>query len=285
MTIGKNVKISGRGIQNTVYKINKIELLRFIFSLMVVFCHAHVFLQGDDPLFKSGSLAVEFFFILSGFLMMQSIEKKMVVEVNVQYLGKETRNFILKKIKGVYPEALIAYVIGFLVVSYSSSLTIVEMVKKFMLTFYEIVFVNFFGLGSVGFQAVNYATWYISSMLLCMVILYPLIRKWPDVMLNIVIPMTMLFAFGYLFRNYPHPRTPGLWIGAIFKGNIRGWANLCAGILSYYICKSIKKVRYNRLSRFFLTIIECGVYLFYIRYMYDQKASSLDFFFSFILSI
>ena len=75
----------------------KIEFLRFIFALMVVFSHSGSFM-GEYTIFAGGSLGVEFFFFVSGFLMMATIEKLNQVS-QPQNIGKETGQFIIKKWK------------------------------------------------------------------------------------------------------------------------------------------------------------------------------------------
>lgn len=50
-----------------------IELMRFLFALWVLYYHSYVPYKGQ--LFGQGYLAVEFFFVLSGFFLMRSINK------------------------------------------------------------------------------------------------------------------------------------------------------------------------------------------------------------------
>lgn len=62
------------------YKRNgKIELLRFLFAVIIVLHHSRQLLGDENCLFLGGSLGVEFFFIVSGYLMMSSIEKRKCV--------------------------------------------------------------------------------------------------------------------------------------------------------------------------------------------------------------
>lgn len=60
-------------IQKTKGRNSLIELYRFLFAIWVFYYHAHLF---DEHLpFAHGYLAVEFFFILSGFYLIKSVEK------------------------------------------------------------------------------------------------------------------------------------------------------------------------------------------------------------------
>jgi peptidoglycan/LPS O-acetylase OafA/YrhL len=67
---------------------NIVELFRFIYSLLVVGYHVQ-FSYSDEKIdfFENGALAVEFFFLLSGYFLARSLEK----------LGKDEQTFLLKK--------------------------------------------------------------------------------------------------------------------------------------------------------------------------------------------
>ena len=59
--------------QDIKTKNSLIELYRFLFALWVLYYHSFVPYKGE--LFGQGYLAVEFFFVLSGFFLIRSIDK------------------------------------------------------------------------------------------------------------------------------------------------------------------------------------------------------------------
>lgn len=69
--------MESNAIQNKITrkrgKNSVIELLRFLFSLWVLYFHDYVPYKND--LFSDGKLAVEFFFVLSGFYLVRSMKK------------------------------------------------------------------------------------------------------------------------------------------------------------------------------------------------------------------
>ena len=74
-----------------------IDFLKFIFSIIIVIYHAWVFAYSYDVApFKAGYLAVDFYFIVSVYLMMKSIQKEIVPN---KMIGIETMKFIYNKIK------------------------------------------------------------------------------------------------------------------------------------------------------------------------------------------
>ena len=54
----------------------KIELLRFVFAVIIVIHHSRYIFGDDYSPFLGGSLGVEFFFFVSGYLMMATIAKR-----------------------------------------------------------------------------------------------------------------------------------------------------------------------------------------------------------------
>ena len=69
----QNGRIILRGITMSAKRNGKIEFLRFLFSLIIVVHHSRMFLGDEISPFLGGSLAVEFFFFVSGYLMMAYI--------------------------------------------------------------------------------------------------------------------------------------------------------------------------------------------------------------------
>ena len=99
-------------------KNGKIELLRFLFAVGIVFYHSYWSLGSIEKLVPAGYFGVEFFFIVSGYLMMATIERRSSGTVP-EPIGKETARFLGRKIAVVYPEVVIAWIIGVLVTSFA----------------------------------------------------------------------------------------------------------------------------------------------------------------------
>ena len=68
---------------------NIVELGRFIYSLLVLGYHVQFSYSDDNvDLFENGALAVEFYFLLSGYFLARSLEK----------LSKDEKTGLLKKV-------------------------------------------------------------------------------------------------------------------------------------------------------------------------------------------
>ncbi len=71
-----------------------VELMRFLFSLWVLYFHGYV--PYSNEMFSEGKLAVEFFFVLSGFYLMRSIKK-----YDSEPLIKSLSTFLLHRFKSL----------------------------------------------------------------------------------------------------------------------------------------------------------------------------------------
>ena len=81
-------------------KNNEVELLRFLFASLVVLRHTRVVWSNEPsyPYFVKAAFAVEFFFLLSGYLMMASVEKRNMKYPAISRIGSETVGFLKKKV-------------------------------------------------------------------------------------------------------------------------------------------------------------------------------------------
>lgn len=259
-----------------------IEYLRFLFAGIVVLHHSRYILGDDDCWFLGGSLAVEFFLFVSGYLLLVSAEKK--TEKNTA-LGQETLHFILHKLQGFYPEFLIAWLIGFGFVGAVQHRTLPQLWTAFLEDFWELTLVKMSGLFQHGIDG---AMWYLSAMLLAMAILYPLLRRQQELMTHLVCPLLALFLYGYLCRTQGHPRDPVVWLGLFYKGFVRTLAGLCVGIVIRMAVKRLQKAAplgLTGMGNGIVGIIQAGIVFLCIRYMALRSPSRYDYFYMFLLML
>ena len=265
----------------------RIEILRFVFAFIVLLHHSRYLLGDDNCYFLGGSLGVEFFFIVSGFLMMNTVDR-IVSSKNYntipvdRNLANETASFIKKKIQAVLPQFPIAWFIGLIFVIIIGQMSIVEAFEEFKEDFWELSLLKMTGIYDGGLDGVM---WYISSMLICMTILYPLLRKFPHMMRKIWCHFFALMLLGMMCILDGHPRNPTKVYSIIYKGNIRAFAEICIGIWSFDIVRKIKNINWSGLARVIFEIVQLAGYLMAIVYMYMEKPGRDDYFFLMILSI
>ncbi len=254
----------------------KIDFLKFLFAIIVLIHHTRYVVGDKKSLFLGGSLAVEFYFLVSGYLMMAGIQKLQERKLS---LGAETGAFLWKKYKSFCPEIIISYIIAF-AVTYLSGKT--GFFKLLVTSFSDVLLIGMTGL---RIKTVNGAIWYLSSMLLSMAILYPLLRKFGDTALHIIIPIGSLVLLGWFCGSGDSPRNPTSWIGWTYRGNLRALAELGIGVCLYPLVEKLKKVDFTVFGRILLTLAEYACYAGVILYMYFEKATRMDYFFILLLAL
>lgn len=251
-------------------KNGKIEFLRFIFAAIIMLFHFFAMNVEGSRWFASGALAVEFFFVLSGWLMMASIDRAAPAGPD---LGTDTLRFLFRKAKAVYPEVLVAFCIGFVVRFVAQRCTLVSGVELLADSIWEAVLLRQTGL---QLQGVNTVTWYISSMLICMAVLYPLTRKYPNMMTRVVIPLTSVLVLGYLCQEYSTPRNPHKWLGWTYKGTLRAYGEIGAGMVAYMLTQRLRELKLTKGGRVCITALEPILYILVVGYLLFLPGSGED---------
>lgn len=169
------MRSQGRNVDERMMKRNReIELLRFLFASMIVLKHSQVIYDPEQyHLFLKGSFAVEFFFVLSGYLMMRSLNKVISRNENIDIV-ESTLYIIKKKALSMYPNLFIINILGFFMIAFTDSQpikdNIIAAVKAIPSDYF---FLRMFLLSEIT----NGPLWYFSSMLICMLIMVPMILK------------------------------------------------------------------------------------------------------------
>lgn len=263
-----------------------IDFLRFLFSVIVVLHHSRYVLGDDNCYFLGGSLAVEFFFFVSGYLLLVGVDKagrKNCAGTNG--IGSETLHFILHKIRSFLPEFLIAWWIGFVLIGVVRQYGVLDYLKAFGNDFWELTLVKMSGLFTHGIDG---AMWYLSAMLLGMALLYPLLRTKRDLMTHLVCPLLALFLYGYLCQAEGHPRDPIVWLGLCYKGLVRAVAGLCTGVVICMAVRRLKKLApagLTKLGNALAIGVQLLCLILAIRYMAEQEPSEYDYFYMFLLML
>ncbi len=265
---------TANGLKNSNYN-GAIDFWKFIFCLVILIFHVGEAFGQDDYPFYLGMYAVEFFFVISGYLMCISASKK--AEHADTSLGRETLGFVLHKVKAILPPYLLAFLVAWINWFNFTGMDLLneEGFKGFALTNLDMLpdLLLVYMAGYDGTVVIR-ITWYISAMLIAMLILYPMLRRFGDMFMMVIAPLLVFFFCGYLANTTSYN---GIMEYEIFMthGVMRAIIGLCLGCMVYCFSESIKRKKPSAVSRFLLSIAEFGGYFIILFLMNEGEEQSV----------
>ncbi len=259
-----------------------IDLAKLIFCICVLFNHTSSLKNGIGDgypvIMQFGFLSVEFFFIVSGFLM-----TKKAFSDESDNLGKSTLHFVSRKFMIIYPFFLVAWVIAFISDIFIAQSSLIDVLVHLLMS------VPFhFQLQMTGIPCYDVipTTWYISAMLICMVFMYPLIKKFRYSFVFIAAPVLAMLSYGYLGEMIGKLAAVEPLEGTfIHSGLFRGVAGMSLGSLSYGVCQKMKSAKFSKRGYIVCTVAEIASYLAAILLMFSQSRFRPDFVVVFFLFV
>lgn len=265
-------------------KNGKIEFARFAFSFLIMVYHIfekmlpgdfRVF--GDFLAFQNGWFGVEFFFVVSGFLMASTAFKKQKENLTI---GKNTAHFLGKKLMAVLPYHLIVFPVSFIFLCFSKKVDFMNFIGLIVETLPNLLFIQRSGLFIKDVLGVE---WYISEMLFAMLILYPVCCRYYDRFTKTIAPVLSVLIIGYLIKTTGTLGGSAEWSVLVSKTLLRAIAEICAGVFVFEVCRNFNKLKFKKSDKLFLTILEIFSYaMILVYFVYDFPDSYSGTFFIFV---
>ena len=146
-------KQSANSTGMSIRRNGRIDFLRCLFAVIIMLHHSRYVLGYDNSIFIGGSMAVEFFFMVSGYLMMNTVPKRCAADRKngtKPEIGSETWQFLRHKIRAFLPEFLIAWCIGFVLVATIENYHGVHLWHVFRDDFFELSLLKMSGIFTGG---------------------------------------------------------------------------------------------------------------------------------------
>ena len=257
----------------TAMRNGEIDFLRFVFAIIIVFYHFN--LNYTLGFFVNGYIGVEFFFVVSGYLMAKHVERKNENYTDLGMLADETWHYLIGKVKIFY--------------KYYFSVIILQVIIQNILIRHEGLAKIAYGLFSsiptftLTFMGLNYKgvhlyvgnTWYLSAMLIAIFILYPILLRHYKFSVEIVFPFIALFFLGYLVATNNEIAKWEEWSGIAYFGVFRAVAEMALGgslfQLSVYLTSNSKMLSSSkRLAKYIITMVKILCYAIVIVFAYGS---------------
>ncbi len=248
-------------------KNGSVELLRFLFTSIIIFFHINLDLWdqkkvvaviGDAPVtfFSHGNIGVEFFFLVTGWLMAKSIYSRYVqpgdmlqntmqkntmqkntLQKNTDGRDKglftETLQFVAHKARAIFPYYVLACALTPVIrVMTDRTLT----ADYFLNRLPSLFFLQRVGIGKpfIG------CTWYLSSMLLALFAAYPLCRRFYHVFTLLAAPVLCAVLLGAIIVLTGSLGDIEDWFFFTYKTNVRAFAEISMGATAFEISRRIQ---------------------------------------------
>lgn len=235
--MGEKTLISPRNVE--------IDILKVLFAFVIVVFHAHNLQSVSGTFFPRGYLAVEFFFIISGFFMGRKLRNPN---------APSTARFLVGKIVPIYPVFFVStLIVFFLRMSTLGWANCAEWVRSVFLAIPEFCLVQMAG-AKVG-RGYNGVTWYISAMLLVMAILYPLFRRFRDYFRFPGALLVALVCYAVINRNFANFCVAAEWTGFCTYGVVRAAAGISLGVFLEECVQRAKPIQLSRAG----SIVACAL--------------------------
>ncbi len=209
-------------------KNGKIEILRVSFAVLIVLFHTYATGKVDKYNYGVGMIAVEFFFMVSGYFMVSSAIKKRDSQGS---LASKTVGFIFHKIRAVMPEFAIAWLVGLVVYFVSRDIyDFKEMLDVIFQSVWELLLLGITGLASIR---VNGVDWYISAMIISMAILFPITLKYGEMFYKVSAWLIGIMILGFLYGKHDGLSNGYEMIGPFYKVFYRAVADISLGAALY----------------------------------------------------
>ena len=239
-----------------------ISFWKFMFSIMIISVHLNARTNQNSPLgFPGGVIGVEFFFMVSGYLMGKYSEKKIDNSI-----GNETLIFLKNKISKLYPYIFVSYIISLLYALCFYNLQTYEIIN----TVWDLLLLRV--IAGTMYRHIFEVLWFISALIISYMILYPLMLKLKDSFFYIIAPLIILFTGSYLAHTTILANHE-IWNGFVYTGLLRGILGVSIGSLIYKISKYIANLDFSCKGKFFISFLEIFGFLS-IFYLASQPYSN-----------
>lgn len=233
-------------------RFGKISLYKFLFSIMIIVFHVGNVLDYNKFKFNfgSGSIAVDFFFVVSGFFFC----RKYVNYKVKNSIGEDSFNYFINR-----TNRFIKYIIILLIIAIPFSIFCLKFnFTSLINAFYKLLYIpHHTKCGSEIFGI----TWYIVAMILAESILFPFLIKYKKEFVYIISPIIIILLGSYLLIRYGHFATPWKMGTILYKGILRSIFEINIGMYLYLISEKISNVKFTKLSKILLLFFEIAGYL------------------------
>lgn len=221
---------------------------------------------------RGGYIGVEFFGIVSGFLMCSGINAL------ADDVIKSSKKFLICKIYRIFPMYAISSVLALIIrQSYLGKIGVLSRIKDVVNHLPEFFLLQSFGLSNFcGYY--NSPTWYLSAMLLVMYLLYPLLLKYYKEISYISFPLSLAIIGSLIQYNGGIGVTTLSTSEWLLLGDFRIMADMIMGISVYNVYALLSRIHFAFKMKIVGLIFSVLLYMYVFYFVwrdFDPKAGGV----------
>lgn len=209
-----------------------IDGYRFIFIIVICILHIKEYSGNSQPPMAGGYLAVEFFLILSGWLLIKHYDSEVKREKRPDVV-----KFFVYRYKRLFPQ----YAVGFILLSI---IDILFFEKYNFLAFISSYLWEFFMLQITGLGAWHFDLfWYVSALLVASVVIYYLLINDREKFISVYAPIIVLLIYSWFYQTRHCVAGIGLSTNTfiVSDGFWRALAGMSVGCIAYALRFKVEK--------------------------------------------
>lgn len=230
---------------------NSFNLWRVVFTLVIMLFHLsnqYVGIYVTYPFIKyHWYVAVEFFFIMSGYLMAKHAESH-PDETALQYTAG--------RIKRLYPLYILVLIMMVIWTVANSDINLAELIVNNWEEFFMLQ-----SMGTGKFPYLNNPAWYVSAMFIAGHLIYYFLRNHKKFFIEFLGILSIICFLGIFIRDYDAINSFfSISSLGVSTGLLRAIFGLTIGIYIYYLSEKYMK-NVSRLGGVIMTVLELGCFL------------------------
>ena len=248
-------------------RIASVEWIRVFAATCVVLFHFEQLYFGEHLYLENMAVVVDFFFLLSGFLLMKSAVTKSDAEQQVAPAGASTKiaatpavslprklteslRYVFSKAMSFYPAYLLAFFMVFVLTTITLQMTDFGQIMARLFHFkWEALLLQMAGFIPDPHFNVDYlvgSAWYLSAMLLAMIPVHFLATYCQKAYTNVIAPLAALCVYCFFMQTYGTIDAGNEIVGFVMSGTLRAFAGLSVGCVCYALYKRASETQWSR---------------------------------------
>ena len=240
-------------------RISSVEFWRFVFTVMVSLYHLEIFFMKKS-LFPSGSGAVEFFFVLAGFLLGVGAEKRHLARGGLPAEPGEAASraidYAKNKLKAIVPIVLCWLVLHILV---SPGLEGFKGKLDFIMNSeWEVLLMVGTPMGFNGGYAPNIPLWFLTSLIVAGYVYTYLMERHFDLM-RFLAPVIGVLGVTFFALKTTSVLDHNILVGCLTAGTLKAFSEMALGIALFFLYVQLREKKPKLPLRLLLQLLELYV--------------------------